>query len=76
VQFPERIDSKFRFVLLTATRAEQMMQGAKSKMDHPVGKPCQVAIKEIQQDLVEWDYGPEVPERAAEVSAPAEEVKA
>lgn len=56
--YPERIDSKFRFVLLAATRAEQMMLGAPAKNAAIPGKTTDVAMEEICQDLVEWDYGP------------------
>ena len=55
---PSKIDSKFRFVLLAANRAEHMMQGAVSKIDDPGRKPSRLALDEIQGDLVEWDYGP------------------
>ena len=30
---PQRIDSKFRFVLLAASRAEQLMRGAPAKVE-------------------------------------------
>jgi DNA-directed RNA polymerase omega subunit len=70
--YPEKIDSKFRFVLLAATRAEQMMHGAKAKAEAPGGKPCRVAMKEIRQDAVEWGYGPAEPEVVGE-EASAEE---
>ena len=54
---PERIDSKFRYVLLAATRAEQLMLGAQSKLDKPQ-KPTSSAMREVMEELVEWDYGP------------------
>lgn len=57
-EIPDRIDSKFRFVLLAANRAEDMMQGALSKIDDPGRKPSRLAMDEIQGGLVEWDYGP------------------
>lgn len=57
-RFPERIDSKFRYVLLAAQRAEQMMQGSRPKVELPKHKPSKVAMKEIADDAVEWDYGP------------------
>jgi DNA-directed RNA polymerase omega subunit len=73
--YPEKIDSKFRFVLLAAVRAEQMMHGAKAKTELPGAKPCQVALKEIRTNAVEWDYGPAVAEVVVE-EAPAEESEA
>ncbi len=69
-QIPDRIDSRFRFVLLAASRAEQMMRGAEPKVASAQTKPTRVAMQEIVEDLVEWDYGP-APQRAAEGEAPA-----
>ncbi len=54
---PEKIDSKFRFVLLAATRAEQLMRGAQPKMDHPPGKLTRAGMEEIMADAVGWEYG-------------------
>lgn len=60
-ELPPNVDSKFRLVLLAATRAEQMMRGAQPKLDRPNAKPTRVAMEEFQRDLVEWGHGP-VPE--------------
>lgn len=57
-QIPDRIDSRFRFVLLAAARAEQMMRGAEPKVAIGQAKVTRVAMQEIVDDLVEWDYGP------------------
>ena len=57
-RIPERIDSKFRFVLLAAQRAEQMMVGAVAKVDMPGRKHSRIAMEEVSGDLIEWDYGP------------------
>ncbi len=54
---PEKIDSKFRYVLLAATRAEQLMLGAQSKLAKPE-KPTSAGMREVMEELVEWDYGP------------------
>ena len=70
MEFPEKIDSKFRFVLLAARRAEQMVRGARPKMDHLSRKPTRRAMSEIQAEAVNWDYGPE-PQPALE--APPQE---
>lgn len=70
-EIPDKIDSKFRFVLLAANRAEHMMQGAVSKIDDPGRKPSRLALDEIRGDLVEWGYGP-AEEHEAE-SEPEEE---
>lgn len=57
-RIPDKVDSKFRFVLLAAERAEQMLRGAKPKIDMGELKPTRIAMMEISNDLVEWDYGP------------------
>jgi DNA-directed RNA polymerase omega subunit len=81
-KFPDRIDSKFRYVLLSSARAEQLMRGARSKVEAVSGKQTSVAMREITEDRVEWGYGPSptleaemaLPE-AAEAAAPAEEAE-
>jgi DNA-directed RNA polymerase omega subunit len=55
---PDRIDSKFRFVLLAAARAEQMIRGAAPKVENRKRRVTRLAMDEIRKDLVEWDYGP------------------
>lgn len=63
---PDKIDSKYRYVLLAAARAEQMIQGATPKDDALNGKPTRIAMQEISREMVEWDYGPaEEPEPEA-----------
>jgi DNA-directed RNA polymerase omega subunit len=57
-RIPPRIDSTFRYVLLAARRAEQLMRGARPKTDAVAGKPTRIALREISDDLVEWNYGP------------------
>lgn len=76
----ESMDSKFRYVLLVAQRAEQLMRGARSKLDLPGAKPTSVAREEIDRSLVEWDYGPApepeleaLPEEGEGVEEPAAE---
>ena len=63
-QIPEKIDSKFRFVLLAARRAEQIMRGAQPKVQAAGAKPTRTATQEIFQEAVGWDYGPEVVDNA------------
>ena len=54
----ESMDSKFRYVLLVAQRAEQIMRGARPKVEAAEGKPTTVAKDEIDRGLIDWDYGP------------------
>jgi len=68
------IDSKFRRVLVAANRAEQLMRGARPKVEAGKRKPTRLAMEEIDHSLVEWGYGPPpepVPEPEAEQPAAA-----
>ena len=60
----ENYDSKFRFILLAAHRAEQLMRGARPKLEIDSPKVAKAAMAEVDDGMVEWDYGP----------APVEEV--
>jgi hypothetical protein len=51
-------DSKFRFILLAANRAEQVMRGARPKIVYNTPKVAKGAMKEVKGGLIEWDYGP------------------
>jgi DNA-directed RNA polymerase omega subunit len=82
-KMPDGVDSKFRLALLVARRAEQLMRGARPKIetDRPV-KPTRLAAQEFDQNLVRWDYGPEggvledgTAETAAEVATAEEEAR-
>ena len=57
-RMPEKIDSKYRYVLLASVRAEQMVGGARAKVEGVSTKPTRLAMQEISADLVDWDYGP------------------
>ena len=67
-----KVDSKFRFILLAARRAEQVMRGARPKLHYKTPKVARGAMDEILADAVAWDYGPPPPpEPTAEVAAEA-----
>lgn len=74
------VDSRFRYVLLAAHRAEQLMRGAQPKSGEAKGKPTRVAMGEIQDGAVEWGYGPgevlepEIDETAVGDEAAADEI--
>jgi len=71
------IDSKFRRVLVAAHRAEQLMKGARAKVESAKRKPTRVAMEEVDRSLVEWGYGPppapEPQEPAADGAEPTEQ---
>ena len=70
------MDSKFRRVLVSAGRAEQLMRGARPKVEVGKRKPTRVALEEVDQSLIDWGYGPapqpEAEAPAAEEPQPAE----
>ncbi len=71
----EAMDSKFRYVLVVAERAEQLLRGARAKLDLPNVKPTRVAQEEIDQEMVEWGYGPAPePELTLDLEAEGEAV--
>ncbi len=59
-EIPEKIDSKFRFVLLAANRAEQLLRGALPKREHGPVKVTRAAMNEVFEESIDWDYGPAV----------------
>lgn len=77
-RIPERIDSTFRYVLIAARRAEQLVQGARPKLEVASAKPTSTALLEVSQELVEWDYGPPPAPEPDPLAAeePAEEIAA
>ena len=62
---PENVDSKFRYVLLVAKRAEQLIQGSMPKMKSKHAKPTRVAMEEIERNEVKWQLTPPVEEPTA-----------
>jgi len=66
------MDSKFRRVLVSANRAEQLMRGARPKVEAGKRKPTRVALEEVDHQLVEWGYGPAPEPEEAEATAAEE----
>lgn len=58
-KLPEGVDSKFRMVVLLARRAEQLMRGARPKIEGGPSKPTRMAAQEFSDNLIRWDFGPE-----------------
>ena len=76
---PEGVDSKFRMVILLARRAEQLMRGARPKLEAETPlKPTRLAAGEFEKDMIRWDFGPEggsLPAEGEEVAAETAEVE-
>jgi DNA-directed RNA polymerase omega subunit len=51
---PDNIDSKYRFVILSALRARQIQGGSMPLLKEPRHKATQIAQKEILQGLVKF----------------------
>lgn len=57
-KMPEGVDSKFRMVLLLAKRAEQLMRGARPKMElEKALKPTRLAAREFEESRIHWAHG-------------------
>ena len=54
IQIPDNIDSKYRFVILSALRARQIQGGSMPHIKEPSHKATQIAQKEILQGLVQF----------------------
>ncbi|MEN6560847.1 MAG: DNA-directed RNA polymerase subunit omega [Acidobacteriota bacterium] len=61
------IDSKYRFIILAAKRAKQLLKGAKPKIETRSKNPIRIAQAEVRNGLVEYEIIPtrmdDVPER-------------
>ena len=54
ITIPDNIDSKYRFVILSALRARQIQAGSMPMIKEPRHKATQVAQKEILNGLVKF----------------------
>ena len=54
IQIPDNVDSKYRFVILSALRARQIQGGSLPLIKEPSHKATQLARKELQQGLVKF----------------------
>jgi DNA-directed RNA polymerase subunit omega len=65
------IDSKYRFIILAAKRAKQLLKGAKPKVQGKSRNPIRIAQAEVRKGLIEYEIIPtgmdEAPEREERV---------
>jgi DNA-directed RNA polymerase omega subunit len=59
-KIPERIGSKYRFIILAAERAKQLQNNAKPKIKIRSSKPAFIAMKELEEDLISFEMPPPV----------------
>lgn len=64
------IDSKFRFVILAAKRAKQLLHGAKPKIKSKSKNPIRIAQKEVRDGLIDFEI---VEIKKEEILEPTEE---
>lgn len=46
--------NRYRLVILAAQRARQLHAGVQARIDPKGHKPVEVAIEEVEKDLVKW----------------------
>ena len=51
---PEKIKSKYMFILIAAERAKRILAGAQPKIETKHTKPTYIAIEELLQNKVEF----------------------
>ncbi len=50
----EKIGSKYRYIVICAQRAKQLMDGAQVRVETSSQKPAFVSMQEVQADKVNW----------------------
>ena len=58
ITIPDNIDSKYRFVIVTALRARQIQSGSAPKVDDVERKPTLIARQEVLEGLVQFTIPP------------------
>ncbi len=59
-KIPERIGSKYRFIILAAERAKQLQNNAKPKIKTRSTKPAFIAMRELEEDVISFEVLPPV----------------
>lgn len=54
IQLPENFDSIFRYIVVVSQRAEQLINGAKPRMESRHEKPTLEAVDDVNAGLVPW----------------------
>ena len=61
------VDSKYRFIILAAKRAKQLLKGAKPKIKGKSRNPIRIAQAEVRAGLIDYEILPERLEEIPEV---------
>jgi DNA-directed RNA polymerase omega subunit len=59
VNIPDRIGSKYRFIIIAAARAKQLQARARPKIKTRSTKPAYIAMKEVEEGAVSYEIGAE-----------------
>jgi len=54
IELPENFDSVFRYIVVVSQRAEQLINGAKPRMESRHAKPTLAAMDDVDAGLVPW----------------------
>ena len=54
----DKVDSKYRFILLAAKRARQLQSGAKSLIHTTARKNTRIAQEELRAGVLEFEFPP------------------
>ena len=54
-KIPEKIGSKYRFIIVAAERAKQLQNNAKPKIKTKSTKPAYIAMKELEEDVLSFE---------------------
>lgn len=67
---PREIDSKFRFVILAAKRAKQLLRGDKPRLRTKARNPIRIAQEEVQKGMINFEL---IEPKAEEIRRPEED---
>jgi len=59
VNIPDRIGSKYRFIIIAAERAKQLQARARPKIKTRSTKPAYIAMKELEAGVISYEIGTE-----------------
>ena len=54
IELPENFDSVFRYIVVVSQRAEQLINGAKPRIESRHAKPTLAAMEDVDAGLVPW----------------------
>jgi DNA-directed RNA polymerase omega subunit len=66
---PKEVDSKFRFITVSAQRAKQLQNGAKPRVESRSRKATRVAMEEVLAEAVSWELRDDVKPAAPPANA-------